>query len=125
MAIHKLKTWPEQFDAIKEGSKTFEFRKNDRNFEIGDILLLQKFDPTIGTEGVYLCEEILVKVFHILEEGFGLTEGHVIMSIKNPVYYKATSKATYLASILDEPKKEKKKPGPKPTRKFDKPLKNT
>lgn len=45
MQYHKLKTWPEFFDAVKSGEKTFEVRKNDRHFQVGDWLCLMKFDP--------------------------------------------------------------------------------
>lgn len=39
--IHKLKTWPEFFLALEMWRKMFEVRKNDRNFSVGDTLLLQ------------------------------------------------------------------------------------
>lgn len=44
---HKLKIWPQYFDAVVEGSKTFEIRDNDRNpkFKVGDTLSLHEFDP--------------------------------------------------------------------------------
>ena len=32
---HDLKTWPEYFAEIANGNKTFELRKNDRDFESG------------------------------------------------------------------------------------------
>ena len=38
--IHELKTWPQFWPALCDGSKTFELRKNDRGFEVGDILIL-------------------------------------------------------------------------------------
>ena len=42
---HKLKTWPRFWDAVHSGEKTFEVRQNDRAFQTGDILVLEKFDP--------------------------------------------------------------------------------
>jgi hypothetical protein len=41
---HKLKTWPEFFKAILAGDKTFEIRKDDRGFKVGDTLRLLEFD---------------------------------------------------------------------------------
>lgn len=33
MKIHYLKIWPDYFDLIYRGEKTFELRKNDRDFK--------------------------------------------------------------------------------------------
>lgn len=44
--IHELKIWTEYFDAVVTGLKTFEIRKNDRNFKIGDVLKLNEYNPT-------------------------------------------------------------------------------
>jgi len=42
---HDLKILPEFFYDIASGKKTFEVRKNDRNYQVGDILVLHKFYP--------------------------------------------------------------------------------
>jgi ASC-1-like (ASCH) protein len=39
---HELKTLPEYFNAVNRGLKTFEIRKNDRGFEVGDTLILKE-----------------------------------------------------------------------------------
>lgn len=41
---HYLKTWPEYFSALKDGRKTFELRYNDRQYNIGDIIVCQEYD---------------------------------------------------------------------------------
>lgn len=43
--IHELKTLPEYFADVILGKKTFEVRKYDRPFHIGDLLALNEFDP--------------------------------------------------------------------------------
>ena len=45
-ATHTLKTWPEFFDAIVAGEKTFELRRDDRGFNVGDLLQFREWDPT-------------------------------------------------------------------------------
>lgn len=42
MTTHTLKTHPFAFDAIKRGEKNFEVRINDRGFQAGDIVVLQR-----------------------------------------------------------------------------------
>jgi hypothetical protein len=43
--IHCLKTWPGYYADVIDGRKTFEIRRFDRDFRIGDVLVLQEFDP--------------------------------------------------------------------------------
>lgn len=49
MTTHDLKTWPVYWDAIADGRKTFEVRRNDdRGFNAGDEVLLRNYDPEKG-----------------------------------------------------------------------------
>ena len=53
--IHKLKTWPSCFQAVKAKIKPFEIRVNDRNYQVGDTLILEEFSPCsecLGTRKV-------------------------------------------------------------------------
>jgi len=79
MKIHTLKTWPEPFRAVVDGRKTWEFRKNDRDFREGDIVRLGEWDPT--TEE-YTCRSSSHQVGYILTSGFGLPEGYCIFSLE-------------------------------------------
>lgn len=46
MKTHELKLDVKYFDDIKNGKKNFEIRKNDRNYQVGDILDLKAWDPS-------------------------------------------------------------------------------
>lgn len=77
---HMLKCWPEQFAAVRLGDKNFEFRKDDRDYEVGDTLFLQEFDPATLT---YSGRHETKIVTYILRSGFGLPDGYVVMSLGN------------------------------------------
>lgn len=81
---HFLKTWPVFFNALLDGSKTFEVRKNDRGFQVGDILALHEFVPATGG---FTGRSLSRRVTYILEGSgtlgtqFGLQVGYVIMGL--------------------------------------------
>jgi hypothetical protein len=84
--IHELKTWPEYFKPLLEGTKTFEIRNNDRNFKVGDFLILQEWEPN---KKVYTTRSVGAVVNYILESNIdvnygldlGIKPGYVVMSI--------------------------------------------
>lgn len=80
MAVHDLKTWPTYFDAIVNGGKTFELRKNDRGFAVGDHLRLKEWDPTTKE---YTGRSLIVRVTYMVTGCFGLEPGHSCMAIEN------------------------------------------
>ena len=78
MTEHFLKTWPEFYDAVDSGEKTFEFRQEDnRVFSVGDMLILQRFDPN---DKIYTGQELSKMVTYLLRGKPFLPEGTVIMS---------------------------------------------
>ncbi len=82
MAHHRLKIWPEQFQAVKNGRKTFEYRKDDRSprFSVGDTLGLLEWDPDTKS---YKGNHIEVNVTYIVRgPEFGVPNGYCVMSIK-------------------------------------------
>ena len=77
--IHELKCDPEYFEAVKCGDKTFEVRRNDRGFGVGDILALNKLDDTReGYDGDFLLE----RVTYVLDDPDYCKEGYVVLGIK-------------------------------------------
>jgi ASC-1-like (ASCH) protein len=73
---HRLKIWPEYFEAVLSGKKTFEIRKNDRDYQVNDLLLLQEYNPKTNE---YTGREVLVEVTYITD--FGQPDNQVVMSI--------------------------------------------
>lgn len=41
---HELKILPKYFEDVMTGKKNFEIRKNDRDFKVGDYLLLKEYE---------------------------------------------------------------------------------
>ena len=74
---HELKITPIHFNYLILGAKTFEVRKNDRNYQVGDKLLLKEWNFTH-----YTGREVEVEVTHILNDPDYCKKGFVIMSIK-------------------------------------------
>lgn len=88
--LHELKTWPRHFEAIWDGRKTFEFRFNDRNYQVGDLLYLREWQPHMYhpevKQGEYTGRFVMAVVTYVLRETEELPECvpdmHVIMSIR-------------------------------------------
>ena len=79
--VHELKIRSEYFEAVCKGKKTFEVRKNDRPFHVGDLLGLNEIDFRNGTR--YTGRAIVVRVTYILNDYPDLLrEGAVILGIK-------------------------------------------
>ena len=89
---HELKTDPEVFDAVKSGLKTFEIRKDDRNFQIGDVLVLRRTKYTgeemqNGMPLEYTGTPLTVVVSYVLRGPlYGLADGWSILSIRHDDY---------------------------------------
>lgn len=85
---HVLKTWPEPFQAIVEGYKAFEVRKDDRGFAVGDTLVLKEWDPRPYNEGRahppvgFTGRWLRCTVQYLVPGGsWGLPEGLCVMSL--------------------------------------------
>ena len=76
---HELKILPQYFEEVWNGNKTFELRKDDRDYKIGDTLRLLEFDY-----GTYTGRECNRTILYILRDAdqYGLKEDFVILAIK-------------------------------------------
>ena len=78
MSTHALKTLPQYFKLIESGEKTFEVRKNDRNFKSGDKLLIQEYDPEKG----YTGKEWEGNITYLMDDPAFVKKGMVIFGVK-------------------------------------------
>lgn len=76
--IHELKIAPEYFKEVLSKEKTFEFRYNDRNYQVDDIIKLKEYDNS-----QYTGREISVQITYILQDFEGLQSNYAILSIKH------------------------------------------
>lgn len=77
---HHLKSWPEHYEAVDRGEKTHEVRVFDRDFRVGDSLMLQKWDPHVER---YMGPCRLVDITHITKPGtFSLPRNTGVLSIR-------------------------------------------
>lgn len=76
--VHELKTVNPFFNDLMLQTKTFELRRNDRDFKIDDILILKEYSVDEG----YTGREEKRKVTYILEDFFpALSKDYVILGI--------------------------------------------
>jgi len=77
--VHELKILPDYFHPVVLGTKTFEIRKNDRDYKVGDELILKEWD---GEK--YTGRQVRRYVSYVLYNfRLGLEDGYCIMSLKN------------------------------------------
>lgn len=75
MTVHKLKIQTNYLDDLLWKGKSFEVRKNDRGYRVGDALCFE--DKRTNTFHYF---DVLY-----IHEGLGLEPGYVCMSVKHKV----------------------------------------
>lgn len=91
-SVHSLKIAPKYFEKVLSGEKTFEFRYNDRNYRVGDILILKEYN-----NNEFTGREISVQITYILDNFLGIQERYVILAIK-PIWNNLPWEVTWLQS---------------------------
>lgn len=76
--IHELKCEPAYYTQVRDGSKPFELRKDDRGYKRGDLLILREWDPEPGMYTNYVTVAIVTCVIR----GEWLQEGYVALGIR-------------------------------------------
>ena len=87
---HRLKIHPEPYDAALDGFKPWEFRKDDRGFEVGHEVELAEWipfeeyiqtDEGPKTRPPHLTGRLITgRITYIMREGYGIPEGYCIFT---------------------------------------------
>lgn len=72
---HDLKITPQYFEPVMQGIKPFEIRKNDRDYKVGDVLVLREWN---GNK--YTGNSITKEITYITD--YEQQPGYIVMAIK-------------------------------------------
>lgn len=76
---HMLKILPEFLAPLLTKEKNFEVRYNDRDYKVGDLLILQEWNPQMEIyTGRWLCAQIS----YILDDPRYCKKDYVILGLK-------------------------------------------
>lgn len=77
---HNLKTWPAPFVDTWKGEKTFEIRKFDRDYKVGDVVRLFEYYPTPNR---FTGRYVRARIEYVMEPGqWGLPKDTGVFTIK-------------------------------------------
>jgi hypothetical protein len=87
MTTHTLKIWPQWFREVESGVKTFEIRRDDRGFKVGDLLRLEEFR---AGGGEYTGRSVMRRITYISSrqginvdaEALGLKDGFCVLGLE-------------------------------------------
>ncbi len=114
MTVHHVKCWPKHFQAVWDGAKTAELRRDDRGYAVDDILVQHEWDREAYDEAwreeerllvgdpisrpdvwnaaddrarmaAYTGRQVIHRISHILRGGPWLVEGYAMLSVAAPV----------------------------------------
>lgn len=80
MKIHRVKCFERWFAEVTTGLKPFEIRKNDRDYQVGDLLELNE-----TKDGEYSARAALYKITSVMpSEDFpdGIKAGYAVLGIQ-------------------------------------------
>ena len=84
MTTHRLKVFAKYADAIMSGAKTFEIRKNDRGYEVGDKIVFNVVADegySIGEAARHPLNGATYRIDYILDDFEGLAQKYVALAI--------------------------------------------
>lgn len=78
-SLHKIKVDPLYSKSIRDGCKTFEIRENDRDYRVGDFVVMEEYCPSSKK---YLNSDrpIVGKIQY--QTNYAQKEGWVVFSVE-------------------------------------------
>jgi hypothetical protein len=64
---------------VRDGIKRFEVRKNDRDYQVGDILILQEWNHE---ENYYIGYSLSCRITYMMQGEFGLPPDIAVLQIE-------------------------------------------
>ena len=83
MKRHALKCWPEYFGPLTHGEIELSLRKNDRDYQPGDICQFFEWTEDGGLTG---RESPFYRIKYVLVKTPGLQDGYVALLLDGPWY---------------------------------------
>lgn len=77
--VHCIKCEKEFFNDVAEGNKSFEIRKNGRDYQPGDDIVLREYDKELAE---LTGREIRVSIIYFLADYPGIEPGYCILGIE-------------------------------------------
>jgi len=88
VAVHELKSWPEFFMWVLSGDKKAELRYNDRDYQVGDVLVLREWEPKTESYSGRQCRRRVSHVMYgagsvgVITPMRGLNLKYVVLSLQ-------------------------------------------
>ena len=77
---HLVKSWSGFFQAVADGRKSFEVRRADRGYSVGDVITLCEWDPERSD---YTGSRVIREIVYIMPGGiFGVEPGFVVLGLR-------------------------------------------
>jgi hypothetical protein len=76
---HELKVLPKYFKPGASGDKPFEVRRNDRDYKVGQVILLREWTE----DGGYTGYAFRRRITYILDDPEYVIPGYVILGLKS------------------------------------------
>ena len=74
--MHEVKILPQYYRDVLCGVKNFELRKDDRDYQVGDLIRLREWE-----DDTYTGRDLVLRIRYVLRDcqKYGLMEGYCIL----------------------------------------------